>query len=63
MIHQPESCPYHKTHRFLFVNFATAQEAEAAMKAKDGKWAWGVRISVKRAEGHSRKVDERQKLG
>lgn len=51
-------------HRYLFVDFATAEEADAAAKVMNGKQAWGVKIRVSPAKGEgSRKVDEREAWG
>lgn len=48
-------------HRYLFVDFSTAEEADAAAKATNGTQAWGVKIRVLPAKGTgSRKVDERE---
>ncbi|KAL2043211.1 hypothetical protein N7G274_004271 [Stereocaulon virgatum] len=48
-------------HRFLFVDFPTADEAERAMKATNGRQAWGVKIRVQPAKGpESHKIHERE---
>ncbi|KAL2014460.1 hypothetical protein VTN00DRAFT_1985 [Thermoascus crustaceus] len=49
-------------HYFLFVDFASADEARAAMNALDGKEGpWGGKLKVRRAKGESSKPDERNK--
>lgn len=51
-------------HRYLFVDFATAEEADAAAKVMNGKQAWGVKIRVLPAKSEgSWKVDEREACG
>ena len=46
------------------MDFATAEEADAAAQATNGKQAWGVKIRVLHAKGAgSRKVDEREAWG
>lgn len=57
--HDP-SDPKTRNDRYLFVDFPSAEEARRAVKATDGKQAWGVGISVRRAIGaDSRKIHER----
>ncbi|KAL8787438.1 MAG: hypothetical protein Q9213_002215 [Squamulea squamosa] len=47
-------------HRYLFVNFPSADEARRAVKATDGRYAWGVKIGVRVARcADSRKTRER----
>ena len=47
--------------RFLFVDFATAEEASHAVNTMNGVHSWGVKIRVaKNRGGDSWKVDERQ---
>lgn len=47
--------------RFLFVDFATAEEAGHAVKTMNGVHSWGVKIRVaKNMGGGSWKVDERR---
>lgn len=47
-------------HRYLFVDFANADEARQAAKATDGRHAWGVKIRVQLANSaDSRKPRER----
>ena len=47
--------------RFLFVDFATAEEARHAVNTMNGVRSWGVKIRVaKNRRGDSWKVDERQ---
>ncbi|KAH8705969.1 putative ribonucleoprotein [Talaromyces proteolyticus] len=49
-------------HYYLFVDFASADEAAAAQAALDGKdGPWGGKIRVGRARGESWKPDERRK--
>ncbi len=36
-------------HRYLFVDFLSAEEARRAVKATDGRHAWGVKIRVRLA--------------
>lgn len=48
-------------HRYLFVDFTTAEEADQAAKATNGRQAWGVKIRVQLASlANSRKPDERE---
>lgn len=47
-------------HRYLFVDFPSADEAARAIKATNGKHAWGVKIRTQVAKGaDSRKPRER----
>ncbi|KAL8644853.1 MAG: hypothetical protein Q9226_007564 [Calogaya cf. arnoldii] len=47
-------------HRYLFVDFPSAEEARRAVKATDGRYAWGVKLRVRMAKGdYSRKTRER----
>ena len=47
--------------RFLFVDFATAEEAGHAVSTMNGVLSWGVKIRVaKNRGGNSWKVDERR---
>lgn len=47
--------------RYLFVDFATADEAEHAVKAMNGVQSWGVKVRVAMNDvGDSWKVGERQ---
>lgn len=39
-----------RNHRYLFVDFPSAEEANRAQKATDGRYAWGVRVRVKMAD-------------
>ncbi|KAH0542298.1 hypothetical protein FGG08_003325 [Glutinoglossum americanum] len=49
-------------HFYLFVDFPTAEEAEAAIMALNGKSApWGGRLVVSKARGDSRRVEERER--
>ena len=48
-------------HRYLFVDFSTAEEADHAAKANNGRQAWGVKIKVQPANApDSRKPGERE---
>lgn len=48
--------------RYLFVDFPSAEEAERARRAVNGKTAWGVSVRVSHAKsGDSPKVDERKR--
>lgn len=48
------------THRYLFVDFVSAEEADRAVNATNGRRAWGVKIRVQHANGpSSSKADER----
>ncbi|KAG8526318.1 uncharacterized protein KY384_000311 [Bacidia gigantensis] len=48
-------------HRYLFVDFESAEEARQAAKAIDGRYAWGVQIRVRVAQmSDSRKAHERE---
>lgn len=48
-------------HRYLFVDFATAEEADRAAKATNGRQAWGVKILVQPSKiPDSRKPGERE---
>lgn len=47
--------------RYLFVDFASSDEAERAVKAMNGAQSWGVKVRVaKNRLGDSWKVGERQ---
>jgi hypothetical protein len=49
-------------HYYLFVDFPSAEEAQAAMNALDGQnGPWGGKLKVGRARGDSSKPDERQR--
>lgn len=49
-----------RNHRYLFVDFSSAEEAGCAARATNGKQAWGVKIRVMRAKpSESRKIGER----
>ncbi|KAI4252379.1 MAG: hypothetical protein L6R42_007988 [Xanthoria sp. 1 TBL-2021] len=49
-----------RNHRYLFVDFPRAEEARRAAKATDGRYAWGVKLRVRIANGdESRKTRER----
>lgn len=48
-------------HRYLFVDFSTAEEADRATKATNGRQAWGVKIRVQPSNlPDSRKPGERE---
>ena len=48
-------------HRYLFVDFLTAEDAKQAAKATNGRLAWGVKIRVLPASPRpSRKIGERE---
>ena len=50
-----------KNHRYLFADFLSSDEARRAVKATDGKTAWGVQVRVRQAIGaDSRKPRERE---
>ncbi|KAI9765709.1 MAG: hypothetical protein M1840_007142 [Geoglossum simile] len=47
-------------HYYLFVDFPTAEEADAAVKTLNGRTLpWGGRAIISKARGESRKLDER----
>ncbi|KAL8846298.1 MAG: hypothetical protein Q9221_008606 [Calogaya cf. arnoldii] len=47
-------------HRYLFVDFPSAGEARRAVKATDGRYAWGVKLRIRMATAdYSRKTRER----
>ena len=49
-------------HYYLFVDFSSADEAQAAMDAMNGKEGpWGASLRVQRARGETWKSDERNK--
>lgn len=49
-------------HYYLFVDFATTEEAQTAMNTLDGQdGPWGGKLKVRRAKAESVKVDERNK--
>ena len=53
--------------RHLFVDFATAEEAERAVKELNGTRIWGVNIRVEKAgwkpdEGSASEVDQQMRL-
>ena len=45
--------------RYLFVDLATAEEAERAVKELNGRQSWGVKIRVNKARESSWKPGER----
>ncbi|GAD94512.1 ribonucleoprotein, putative [Paecilomyces variotii No. 5] len=50
-------------HYYLFVDFPSSDEAQAALSALDGQVGpWGGKLKVSKAKGESRKVDERTKF-
>ena len=56
----PIGDPKARNHRYLFVDFASAEEASRAVQVTDGRYAWGVKIRVQVANiADSRKVRER----
>ena len=56
----PIGDPKARNHRYLFVDFPSAEEASRAAKATDGRYAWGVQIRVRIArDADSRKPLER----
>ncbi|KAI4260717.1 MAG: hypothetical protein LQ352_000109 [Teloschistes flavicans] len=46
-------------HRYLFVDFSSADEAQHAVKEFNGRMAWGVKIRVQSSSSSSRKIHER----
>lgn len=40
-----------RNHRYLFVDLPSAEEARRAVKATDGRYAWGVKLKVRVAHG------------
>ncbi|KAL8663638.1 MAG: hypothetical protein Q9202_003708 [Teloschistes flavicans] len=46
-------------HRYLFVDFSSADEAQHAVKEFNGRMAWGVKICVQPSSSSSRKIHER----
>ncbi|KAI9775413.1 MAG: hypothetical protein M1839_001108 [Geoglossum umbratile] len=51
-------------HHYLFVDFGTAEEADAARKAVNGvSLPWGGRAVVSHARGDSKRVEERNRWG
>ncbi|KAL9576392.1 MAG: hypothetical protein Q9212_007135 [Teloschistes hypoglaucus] len=56
--------PYAQMPRYLFVDFASADEARRAVKEFNGRMAWGVKIRVQPANNSSsRKIYERNDYG
>lgn len=56
-----DSRGWNHRHRYLFVDFPSAEEADLAAKATNGIQAWGVKIRVLRARAadSQRLVSER----
>ena len=53
-----------RNHRYLFVDFGSAEDADSAAKATNGTMAWGVKIRVLPARPpDSGKVGEREVVG
>lgn len=40
-----------RNHRYLYVDFPSPEEAKRAVKAMDGRYAWGVKLRVRIANG------------
>ena len=58
---QPFGDPKPGNHRYLFVDLASAEEAERAAKSVNGKRMWGVKIRVELAKmPESCKLHERE---
>src|SRR5271168_4469243 len=49
-------------HNYCFVDLATAEEANAAIRALDGMEKWGWNIKVSQSLGSSGKLSERRRL-
>lgn len=63
----PHACLYSEAvddkkalnNRFLFVNFSSAEEASRAREAKNGQYAWGVKVRVEVAKPSKTRRAER----